>query len=200
MHLQHWDALPPDQSAQSIPLLFGRTYQFPTIFPPNYLMLLGHLQAAKPDQALIQMVGHEFGLQSSVVAGLCSRQLQRRSLALTHVEEQTILDRPKPFFCQGLAEPAQMPRFKTNGKQQKLRACVTYTAQVLTNQYTLLREMTDLSGRDLVRATIAACDAGPEAVSHAVHQKIEVDLVTSDQNFSADVLHRAGWFQLHGWV
>lgn len=200
MHLQSWDALPQDQASESIPRLFGRTYQFPTTFPPNFLPLLGHLQAAKPDRELLQAVSQQFGLQSSMLAGLCSRTFQQRTTAANNAKEPTPFDAAKPFFCQGLTELAQNPRFKTYTKPQKLQSCLAFTCQVLTNQCTLLKATTNLAGRALLQAAIAACDAGPEAVSHAAQQKIDVDLVTSDQNFSADVLYRSGWFQLHGWV
>ena len=42
---------------------------------------------------------------------------------------------------------------------------------------------------------LAAYNAGPLAVLTAIRRGVDVDLVTTGDNYSADVLSRAGWFQ-----
>ena len=55
-----------------------------------------------------------------------------------------------------------------------------------------------VSGYDpeqLVRYGLAAYNAGPLAVLTAIRRGVDIDLVTTGDNYSADVLSRAGWFQ-----
>jgi hypothetical protein len=57
-----------------------------------------------------------------------------------------------------------------------------------------------LQGIDLLRGAIAAYNSGLTNVMKALGQGLDVDHYTTGQDYSWDVLNRAGWFQLHGWT
>ncbi|NET10990.1 MAG: SH3 domain-containing protein, partial [Symploca sp. SIO2B6] len=71
---------------------------------------------------------------------------------------------------------------------------------VLSNYYDYLDRVTSLEGKDLLRGAIAAYNAGPQSVLNAVNQGLDIDHYTTGQDYSWDVLNRAGWFQTHGWT
>ncbi|MEL6320957.1 MAG: transglycosylase SLT domain-containing protein, partial [Cyanobacteria bacterium J06626_14] len=70
---------------------------------------------------------------------------------------------------------------------------------VLAKSYAYLDRNTSLQGTDLLRGAIAAYNAGLGSVMRALQSGRDVDYYTTGQDYSWDVLNRAGWFQLHGW-
>ena len=72
--------------------------------------------------------------------------------------------------------------------------------QVLSRNYDSLARNTNLQGIDLLRGAIAAYNSGLTNVMKALGQGLDVDHYTTGQDYSWDVLNRAGWFQLHGWT
>lgn len=72
--------------------------------------------------------------------------------------------------------------------------------EVLSQSYVYLNVNTSLNGTDLLRGAIAAYNAGLSSVMTALQQGRDVDYYTTGQDYSWDVLNRAGWFQLHGWT
>lgn len=71
--------------------------------------------------------------------------------------------------------------------------------QVLANYYSYLDQNTALDGRELLRGAIAAYNSGLSNVTRALSQGLDVDHYTTGQDYSWDVLNRAGFFQLNGW-
>ena len=61
-------------------------------------------------------------------------------------------------------------------------------------------EIKDVGDRLLIKATLAACKADLDEVILALQKQENVDQPTPQQNYSRDVLNRAGWFQLRGWI
>jgi hypothetical protein len=70
---------------------------------------------------------------------------------------------------------------------------------MLAEARALLRRRTVLHGRALLRGALAAVNCGIGNVLHAIRQGADLDFYTSGRDYSRDVLHRAGFFQAHGW-
>ncbi|MEB3229876.1 MAG: SH3 domain-containing protein [Leptolyngbyaceae bacterium] len=71
---------------------------------------------------------------------------------------------------------------------------------VLSKNYDYLDANTSLAGTDLLRGAIAAYNAGLSSVTRALAQGLDIDYYTTGQDYSWDVLNRAGWFQSNGWT
>jgi len=71
---------------------------------------------------------------------------------------------------------------------------------VLAEYYSYLSKNTSLTGFDLLRGAIASYNAGPGNVVDAVNAGLDVDAYTTGQDYSWDVIQRAGWFQDNGWA
>ena len=90
--------------------------------------------------------------------------------------------------------------FIDSGQWSDPRANILYAAEVLSNSRNYIAQRTDLTGYDLLRAAIAGYNAGPAYVVDAIKNGWDVDYYTTGDDYSWDVLNRAGWFQLHGWA
>jgi len=66
------------------------------------------------------------------------------------------------------------------------RRCLSANATVVIEGY---------DPDQFIRYGLAAYNAGPLAVLTAIRRGVDVDLVTTNGDYSADVLSRAGWFQ-----
>lgn len=71
---------------------------------------------------------------------------------------------------------------------------------VLAEYYSYLSKNTSLTGFDLLRGAIASYNAGPGNVVDAVNAGLDVDAYTTGEDYSWDVIQRAGWFQDNGWA
>ncbi len=71
--------------------------------------------------------------------------------------------------------------------------------EVLAKNYAYLDANTSLQGTDLLRGALASYNAGLSSITRAIREGRDVDYYTTGQDYSWDVLNRAGWFQLHGW-
>lgn len=76
---------------------------------------------------------------------------------------------------------------------------IRYAGTVLADSERFLKRRTDLTGRELLRGTLAAYNAGPGNVLRAIRDGRDVDFYTTGRDYSKDVLNRAGFFQLKGW-
>ena len=91
--------------------------------------------------------------------------------------------------------------FINSGQWTDAKANINYGIDnVLSNYYDYLDINTTLDGTDLLRGAIAAYNAGPTSVLNAINQGLDIDHYTTGQDYSWDVLNRAGWFQSHGWT
>ncbi len=90
--------------------------------------------------------------------------------------------------------------FIGSGKWSNPKDNIDYAIdEVLSKSYAYLDTNTSLQGTDLLRGAIAAYNAGLGSVTRALREGRDVDYYTTGQDYSWDVLNRAGWFQLHGW-
>ena len=91
--------------------------------------------------------------------------------------------------------------FINSGQWTDAKANINYGIDnVLSNYYDYLDINTTLEGKDLLRGAIASYNAGPTSVLNAINQGLDIDYYTTGQDYSWDVLNRAGWFQSHGWT
>lgn len=173
------------------------------------------LVAAARYGALIEAAAAEAGLLPAVVAGLGSRQ-SRWGLALKPRNAEGTVDlAPRPFtrpwrdtplppdglgFGRGLLRiDYDVQAFAREGDWHDPAANIAHGCRMLAEARALLRRRTVLHGRALLRGALAAMSCGIGNVLHAVRQGLDLDFYTSGRNYSRDVLHRAGFFQAHGW-
>ncbi|MGK7890010.1 MAG: SH3 domain-containing protein [Leptolyngbyaceae cyanobacterium] len=90
--------------------------------------------------------------------------------------------------------------FINSGLWRDAKSSIDYAIDnVLRKSYDYLEANTNLTGKELLRGAIAAYNAGLSSVTRALAQGLDIDYYTTDQDYSWDVLNRAGWFQSHGW-
>jgi hypothetical protein len=91
--------------------------------------------------------------------------------------------------------------FIGSGRWSNPKDNITYAIdEVLARNYDYLDFNTALDDQELLRGAIAAYNAGLGNVLDALAQGLDVDYYTTGQDYSWDVLNRAGWFQLNGWA
>lgn len=91
--------------------------------------------------------------------------------------------------------------FINSGLWRNPRENIMYGVKnVLGSYYDYLDRTTNLQGVDLLRGAIASYNAGPGNVERALREGRDVDYYTTGQDYSWDVLNRAGYFQLNGWA
>ncbi|MGB3512538.1 MAG: SH3 domain-containing protein [Microcoleaceae cyanobacterium] len=77
---------------------------------------------------------------------------------------------------------------------------IEYGAKVLFESRNYIKNNTNLvENSDLLRAAIAGYNTGPADVVAAINDGLDVDISTTGDDYSWDVLNRASWFQVQGW-
>jgi len=76
---------------------------------------------------------------------------------------------------------------------------ILYGASVISENRSFIQRKTNLDGIALLRAALAAYNAGPRNALTAIQNGDDIDFFTTGRDYSRDVVNRAGWFQLHGW-
>ena len=173
------------------------------------------LVAAARYGALIEAAAAQAGLLPAVVAGFGSRQ-SRWGLSLKPRSAEGTVDlAPRPFirpwrdtplppdglgFGRGLLRiDYDAQAFARSGDWRDPGANIAQGCLMLTEARTVLRRRTVLHGRALLRGALAAVNCGIDNVLHAIRHGLDLDFYTSGRDYSRDVLHRAGFFQAHGW-
>ncbi|NJO40188.1 MAG: SH3 domain-containing protein [Cyanobacteria bacterium CRU_2_1] len=91
--------------------------------------------------------------------------------------------------------------FIYSGKWADPRENIMYGIdKVLAPNYNYLDQNTNLQGTELLRAALASYNAGLGNVMDAYESGLDSDSYTTGRDYGWDVLDRAGWFQLQGWV
>lgn len=142
-------------------------------------------------QTLIVEAAEDFDIQPSVIGGVGSRE------SLWGI----ILSPPGPAGTgdgghgRGLMQIDDGAHdFARTGNWKDPRSNIRYGCDLLADNRAVLKRE-GLTGRQLLKATLASYNAGLGAVLRALDREIDVDSVTTGDDYGKDVLDRAGWFQ-----
>lgn len=91
-------------------------------------------------------------------------------------------------------------KFARDGDWADARINILEGAKLLNNNRILLKAKLDLNGDDLMRATLASYNAGPDAPIKAVKNNLDIDFYTTGKNYSWAVMKRAKFFREQGWI
>jgi hypothetical protein len=189
----------------------------PTTLSPTAAWLQAELVEASKYRAFVQEAGQQFGLLTSVIAGIGSREsgwglsLIPPGSGPAGTGDFTARPTPKPFrsgsrppdgagFGRGLMQiDYDAHEFARTGNWKDPRANILYGAQVLRDCRQFIGARASLSASTLLRASLAGFNAGPQSAWTALRLELDIDFFTTGRDYSKDVLNRAGWFQGRGW-
>ena len=186
---------------------------FSTTFPSNDPGLTAQLKEAFKYKAFIDEGTQSFGLKASVIGGIGSRE-SRWGLALRPPGPAGTGDlagrKPRPPLRPGSLPPdsggfgrglMQIDfdafEFARTEEWKDPRSNILFGCQVLANNLSLIQKRTNLDGKGVLRAAVAAYNCGAGNVLNAIRDGRDIDFFTASRDCSKDVLNRAGWFQLH---
>lgn len=89
--------------------------------------------------------------------------------------------------------------FARTGSWQDAKLNILYGAKVLSQNRRFIKRKTNIEGNQLLQAAIAAYNCGARWVLYCIEDNKDIDHYTAHQDYSKDVLNRAGWFELYGW-
>lgn len=190
---------------------------FPTTFPRDHASLSAQFEEAVGFKSFIDAGAQRFGLQPSLIGGVGSRE-SNWGLILKPTGSgpagtgDFARRRPKPPLRTGALPPDgggfgrglmqidfdAFPFARTQDWKDAKKN-ILFGCEVLGNNLQLMKRRTNLEGRELLRAALAAYNSGPGNVLTAIRDGRDVDFFTAGRDYSKDVLNRAGWFQLQGW-
>jgi hypothetical protein len=187
---------------------------FATSLPATDRNMLAQLAEATKYQTHIVNASQAFGFHPAAVAGIGSREsgwgllLNPKGAAGTgdfaKRKSSTNLRQgllpPDGGFGRGLMQiDFDAFEFARTGNWQDPQANIKFGCQVLKDNINLLQQKTDRQGTALLQAAIAAYNCGTRNVLRAIRDGRDIDFYTTGRDYSADVLNRAGFFQMHGW-
>lgn len=188
---------------------------FETTFAPANASLVKQLEAAMPYKGAIDEGASRYELQPALIGGIGSRESQW-GLALSPVGPAGTGDfakrgfptqfrsgplPPDGGFGRGLMQiDFDAHPFARTGNWKDPRENILYGCSVLNDCRSFLQRKTNLQGRALLQAAVAAYNCGPGNVLTAIRDGRSVDFYTAGRDYSADTLNRAGFFQMHGWA
>jgi hypothetical protein len=185
-----------------------------TISATNNSMLAQFTEAGKY-QTSIESAGRASNLEPAIIAGVGSRESGWGLLLKPAGPGGTGDAAPRKFptafrtgalppdggFGRGLMQiDFDAFEFARTGNWADPLANISFGCKVLTDNIALLQRKTDLTGRPLLQAAIAAYNCGAGNVLQAIRDGRDIDFYTAHRNYSADVFDRAGFFQARGWV
>jgi hypothetical protein len=162
--------------------------------------LVSHLNEiqSRSYEPLIREAAEDFGLQPSVIGGVGSRE-SFWGIILRPRGAAGVGDGGHGRGLMQIDDRAH-PSFIATGKWKDPRGNIQFGCELLADNREILRRQTGLTGRNLLRATLASYNAGLRGVLRAINRGSNVDSVTTGADYSKDVLDRAGWFQeFAGW-
>lgn len=189
--------------------------RFSTCYADNDFSMNRQLREAKKYRAYIETATELRDIQASVIAGIGSRESHWGLLLRPPgpVGTGDLIERRFPArhrngplppdgrgFGRGLLQiDFDYHEFARTGKWKDSNENILYGAKILDDSRRFLRRKTNLQDLDLLRASIASYNSGPRRVLMAIQRKLDFDHYTTGGDYSADVLNRAGFFQLKGW-
>lgn len=153
-------------------------------------------------EAIILAAAEEFGFQPSLIAGIGSRE-SNWGLLLKPLGPTGTGDFSRPLLSPGLGHGRGLmqiddrahPAFIATGKWKDATENIRYGCGVLADNRKFFEGRLSGTSTLLLRATVAAYNAGAGNVKAAINAGRDVDVFTAGGDYSQDVLNRAGWFQ-----
>jgi soluble lytic murein transglycosylase-like protein len=108
---------------------------------------------------------------------------------------------PDAGFGRGLMQiDFDAHEFARTGNWKDPEENISYGCKVLADSQDFIRRKTNLEGIPLLRAALAGYNAGPGNALRAFRDGHDLDFFTTGRDYSKDMLNRAGFFQLKGWM
>jgi hypothetical protein len=188
----------------------------PTTYAGDDPSLLKQQLQTQQYQQIIVSAGRKYGIPVYIIAGIGSRE-SAWGLALKPLGPRGTGDFQKrnnrtPFrtgslppdgggFGRGLMQiDYDAHAFARSELWRDPKENILYGCRVLSDSRDFIQQRTSLEGRTLLRAALAGYNAGPQNAVKALSAGYDIDFYTAGRDYSADVLDRAGWFQVHGWT
>ena len=188
---------------------------FPTTFPAESPLLRQQFQEALKYRDTINAAAKQIGVAALVICGIGSREshwgLILHPAGPAGTGDFTPRTRTNAFrtgpmppdglgFGRGLMQiDFDAQEFARTGNWRDAAANINKGCEILKGNLDFIAHRTQLTGSAAVRAAIAAYNCGAGNVLKAIQSNQDVDTFTANHNYSADVLNRAGWFQVAGW-
>lgn len=172
---------------------------FQTSYAKTDKSLMRQLEEIKQYEDTVKKVSARYEIPASVIAGLGSRE-SHWGLALTPPGPGGTGD---GGHGRGLLQIDDRwhKAFIDSGKWADAKENIIYGCAVLKNSIDFFAKKTGWKmGFDLLKAGIAGYNCGPSRAFESYSKGLGVDYYTAGRNYSKDVLERAGWFQLYGWL
>ena len=179
------------------PLLLGKAFQYVTSIPVDDAGLIKQLYETIRYKESIEFASGKFGLQTAIICGMGSA-VSCWGLMLQPVGAA---GQGNAGVGRGLMQiDARTHEFASSGPWDIPKENVCYACELLANALMALKQSTSLRGRTLLRAALIATESGMEAALARAKQGLKADYLCKERDYSSDVMNRAGWFQLHGWL
>jgi hypothetical protein len=189
---------------------------FLTTYSLNNTSLLNQFEETSKYKPFIDEAAEKYGVKPSVIGGICSREsnwglilkpvgpsgtgdfIERRSL-------NRFRSAPLPpdggGFGRGLMQiDFDAHEFARTGNWKDPKENILYGCSVLVDSLDFIKRKTNLEGTPLLQAALAGYNAGPGNALRAIRDGRDIDFYTTGRDYSKDVLSRAGWFQVKGWI
>jgi hypothetical protein len=192
---------------------YGGGELFPTTLSRSDTSMLRQFDEALKYRRFIEDAASETGLPGAVICGIGSRE-SHWGLALKPPVPGGTGDfanrRPRGSrrgrrppdgggFGRGLMQiDYDWHEFARTGNWQDPQANLMYASKVLNDAKQFFQDR-GVPADKLMRAVIAAYNAGATATYQCYVAHKNIDCNTTGRDYSEDVLNRAGWFQLQGW-
>lgn len=178
--------------------------------------ITSQLAEAAKYKAIACRVGEIYEVEPSIIAGICSRE-SRWGLALRPPGPGGTGDfvarsfpsryREGPFppdglgFGRGLMQiDYDYHEFARTGNWRDPEENISYGIRLLTRYLKLLGRKSDLDEASLLRAAVAAYNAGAGRILRSIKKGLDIDYFTTGGDYSRDILSRAEFFRTHGWL
>ena len=155
--------------------------------------IISHLDEIKSRgyETLIMEAAEDFDIQPSVIGGVGSRE-SFWGLILSPSGPSGTGD---AGHGRGLMQiDDRFHEFARTGSWRDPRANIRFGCDLLADNRAVLKRE-GLTGRQLLKATLASYNGGLGAVLGALDRGNDVDSVTTGSDYGKDVMDRAGWFQ-----
>ncbi len=160
--------------------------------------MLRQLEELKKYEVIVKKVAAQYSIPASVIAGIGSRE-SHWGLALTPPTPAGTGDGGHGRGLMQIDDRWHIP-FIQSGKWADAGENIIYGCAVLKTSIDYMIKKGMPKGFNAIWAGIAGYNCGPKRAYDGVSQGYGPDYYTTGRDYGKNVLERAGWFQLQGWV